>query len=855
MQLVIKNIGFPLIKTLNSKVVFLFLLLISLAPAYNAQVAPGDTLKKVSADTLEAADNGQTLESKITYMAEDSVVYLGPLSKVILYGKASVVFESMDLKAEFIEIDYLKNIVTAYGKKDSLGKDVGLPEFDDGQQKMRAKKIMYNLKTKKGKIYEALTSQGELLVIGNEIKKDSTNIIYMKDMKCIPCKDEDARTIFRATKAKIIPDDKIVTGPMYLEIGGVPTPLALPFGFFPNTKKQKNGILIPLVGYSPTQGFFLQNGGFYWGINEKTDMTIYGDVYSQGSFGLRTTNNYNVLYKAQGSVNLGYKSFNFGDKDVRTFYNEKSYSVAWMHTQDNKSNPSIRFSANVNFVNNQRVNRINATNTGAFLNNTFQSNVNFTKTWRLSSLSLNAMHSQNTSVHSAEITFPSLTYNVNRFFPFKRENAVRQNVFDKIGVNYLLEARNTLSGADSTLFSGNLENKMKYGIKHSLPISTNFNVFKYITITPGINLSAVMYERTAEKTFVTDSVRSGIVKTNYKNGFETGYDANFSTALNTKLFFDYTYKRGRLSQIRHLMIPTLTYSYRPDFSDPHFGFYSNVQYDTLGHTRKYSIFENTVFGGPGAGKQNALSVNLSNNVEAKTRTKTDTGFVYTKHTLIQNLSLSTAYNFAADSFNMSDIGITGRTKLFKYFDLLVTSAFDPYTYDKENGRDRKILLIESSQQLARFKSAGFTVTSGLGSSMLDGIKKKANPTITNGVEQGVPNNTVTSDKLAWNFFVSYGLNLLADRNNIVQPSQSLTFSGDITPTKYWKIGVTSGYDFIYQKLSYTSLNLYRDLKCWEARIDWVPFGSNKSYRVVINLKSSMLRDFKIPKQSPPINNF
>jgi hypothetical protein len=835
----------------------------------NAQVLQKDTLKKVSVDSLNTGQEGETIESKITYGAEDSVVYLASIAKVLLYGKSHVEYETMDLKAEYIEIDYEKNIVTAFGKKDSLGKNFGTPVFKDGQQTMEADKIMYNLKTKKGKIFNALTKQGELLVIGNEIKKDSTNIIYMKDMRCIPCKEQDARTVFRATKAKIIPDDKIVTGPMYLEIGGVPTPFALPFGFFPNTKKQHNGILMPQPGNSPTQGFFLKDGGFYWGINDKTDMVIKGDVYSNGSYALRTTNDYNVLYKASGAVNLGFNQINLGDKDILKntgslpgFSKQQAYSIGWLHTQDNKNNPTIRFSANVNYVSNQSINRFNSLNSGQFLNNTFQSNINFTKTFKLSSLSLNATHSQNSISKRVDISFPSLTYNVNRFFPFRRKNAVKQNVFDKIGVNYLLEARNTFSGKDTVgIFGGNILDSLKYGIKHSLPISTNFNLFKYITLTPALNLSSVMYTKAIRKDFITDPVLypGGRVVTSNVNDFAVGYDANFSTSLTSKVFFDYFFKRGKIKQIRHLMIPTLAYTYRPDFGDAQFGIWKKVQTDTLGHTTKYSIFERSLFGGPAQGKQNTLSINLSNNVEAKIRKKTDTGFVYNKAVLIQNLSVLTSYNFAADSFRMADIGLSARTKILKYFDIVASSAFDPYAVtfdpDKNTYRRLKDFAYAYNGKLARFKTANFTVTTNLSSNMIEALKKARKPSVTNGVEQGAVNDLIKNVKVPWNINLSYGLTLTSN-NRIILPTQFLNVSGDIMPTKYWKIGVTTGFDFVYQKLSYTSINLHRDLKCWEARIDWVPFGVNKRYSLTINIKSAMLRDFKIPaKQHQWFDNF
>lgn len=829
-------------------------MLISLIPcALNGQVTPKDTLKKVSIDTLDAGDEPETLESTITYGAEDSTVYLASSSKVFLYGKSHVEYGNMNLTSEFIEIDYDKNIVTAYGKKDSAGKNVGTPVFKDGAQEMNAEKIMYNLKSKKGKIFNALTKQGELLVIGKEIKKDSSNVIYMKDMRCIPCQHEDARTVFKATRAKIIPDDKIVTGPMFLEIGGVPTPLGLPFGYFPNTKKQHNGILLPQFGNSTALGFNLRDGGFYWGINDKTDMIIRGDIYANGSWSLKTTNNYLMLYKASGALNLGYSIFNIGDKDlIGQSSKEKTYTVGWIHNQDNKNNPTVRFTANVNYVNNQRINRLQALNSGQFLNNTFQSNINFTKSFKLSSLSLNATHSQNSLNHFAEVTFPSLTYNINRFYPFKRENAVKQNVLDKIGINYLLEARNTLSGADSTLFEGDIERKLKYGIRHSLPISTNFNLFKYITVTPAINLSSVMYTKSTRKEFINKAV-----VTDTANGFVGGYDANFTTALNTKVFFDYAFRKGRVKQIRHLLIPTLTYSYRPDLGEEQYGFWKKVQTDTTGNNfQRYSIFDNTLFGGPAPGKTNALGINLNNNIEAKTRKATDTGFVYNKVSLLQNISLNTSYNFAADSFKMSLIGISARTKFFKYFDVVANTNLDPYGYDVVTRKQVKKFSYENNAQLVQFRNANLALNTSFGSNQLEAMRKtRQPPNMTNGAERGAVSDLDKQEKLPWNLNVYYNLALDNLNYDKLKPTQTLNFSGDIAPTKYWKLGITSGFDFTNKRVSYTSINIYRDLKCWEAHIDWVPFGVRKSYYLTINIKSSMLRDFKIPKRSIPMDNF
>jgi hypothetical protein len=815
-----------------------------------AQEPQKDTLKNVTTiDTLPPDD--ETIESTIIYNATDSIRYESEGNKVLMFGDAYVEYGSMTLKAEGIKIDYEKNLVTAFGKKDSSGKYLGAPLFKDGEQEMEADTIKYNLKTKRGKIYNALTKQGELLVRGAEIKKDSTNVIYMKNMACIPCDQKDARTIFRATKAKIIPNDKIVTGPMYLEIGGVPTPLGLPFGFFPNTRKRHNGILLPFFGNSPGRGYNLRDGGFYWGINEKTDMTIRGDIYSNGSWGVRTQNNYLLLYKFSGSLNLGYSEFNIGDKDIPAqFRKEKSYTVNWQHTQDNKNNPSVRFTANVNYIN-QKYNVYNAINSNQYLTNTFQSNINYSKIFSWSALNLNATHSQNTITKQTSISFPQLTFNVNRFFPFKRENAVKQNVFDKIGMNYLFEIQNTYSTFDSLLFKGDIEKNMRYGARHSLPISTNFNLFKYITVSPALNLSSVMYTKSTSKTLknYADIIP---VKSDTLSGFITGYDANFSTSLNTKIFSDFLFKTKRLKQIRYLLIPTVTYNYRPDFGEEQYGFWKKVRNDSLNRYGYYSVFENSLFGGPQRGEQNAISINLNNNIEAKVKKMNDTSFTFSKVTLLQNLGASASYNFAADSFKMSNINLSARNRIWKFFEIVASANYDPYKYDVTNKRRVNTFVYNESQTPLRFLQGNIALNGSFGSNALAAMQKvKQAPNMTNGAERGTvkANSLQAQERISWNLNMYYNVTIDKTIDPLKYTTlQTLNISGDISPTKYWRLGVTSGYDFTRKNVSYTSFNIYRDLKCWEARIDWVPFGFNKSYNLTINIKSGMLSDFKIPRQ-------
>ncbi len=822
------------------------------SPLVTNETLSKDSLKRKSVDSLNADDVGEPLEHAIVYNAKDSIRYETKGQKIYLFGDAYVNYESMNLKSEFIEIDNAKNTITAYGKKDSLGVETGTPIFKEGAQEIACRKMVYNLKTKKGKIYDIETKEGDLILMGSEVKKDSNNVVYMKNLKCIPCEFKDSRTLFKAKYAKIIPDDKIVTGPVYLEIGGVPTPLGLPFGFFPNTKKAHSGIIIPTYGNSEALGFYLQNGGFYWAINNKTDMTIKGDIYGNGSFGLKTVNNYNINYKFNGSLALAFSQFNEGEKEIPLSYKKRQdISITWRHIQDQKNNPTIRFSSDVN-IRTSQYNKNNLVNNSQYLTNTFQSNINFTKTFKAASLSINARHDQNTQTQIMNISFPELTFNVNRFYPFKKESRIKQNAFDKIGISYLFEAKNTLTGKESTIFQGDVLDSIKYGARHSLPISTNLTVLKYFTLTPALNLSAVMYTKT--KTKELDYATNQIISTTQKD-FKTGYDANFNTSLTTKLFMDYMFKSKRIKQIRHLLIPSLNYTYRPNFGDAQYGFWKDIITDTVNKIKtKYSIFENTLFGGPTIGTQNSLGINLNNNLEAKIRKNTDTGFVDKKIILIQNLSFNATYNFAADSFKMSNISMTGRTKIWKFFDLMFSSNFDPYFYDKASNRRTKNFTINENGKLARFTTGNIAINASFSSASIQSMRVKKPSTEQNATATNATQNQQGS--LPWSLNIYYNINFITNNvTNALTQIQTLNFNTDLSVTKYWHLGVTSGYDFTAKNISFTSFNVGRDLKCWAAAINWVPFGIRKSYSITINLKSSMLSDVKIPRTRQWFDNF
>lgn len=819
------------------------LLIIVLPFNFFAQESQKDSVYITEPDSVFSNDFNEEIKAT----AVDSIVFYPKQKITLMYNKAEIETKQesgapVKLTSGIIEMNEETKIVTAQGIPDSTGKLKDTPVFTEGNNKMEAEKIAYHLQTNKGKIWNAYTTESNMIVYGNEIKKDDKDILYLKNLRCIPCEYKDAQTFFVATRAKVIPDDKIVTGPLYLQIAGIPTPLFLPFGYFPNTKSSTSGFLMPFVGNSPTQGYFLRDGGFYWAISEKTDLFLRGDIYTNGSWGLRALSNYYFIYKAQGAVSFGYSEYYLGDKDIpEQAQKTKSYQIQWKHFQDTKLNPSLRFSADVNF-NSNKFNQYNAINTSQYLNNSFVSNIALSKTIKAGLISLNATHSQNINTHDAEINFPQFTVNINRFFPFNLRNTKKTNFLTKLGISYVLESKVNLKGKDTSIFKDkNIYNKINTGIRQTIPISTAFNVFKYVTLTPGANLSLVSYPRSIRKRVENNSLK---IDTVYQ--WITGFDFNTSLSTSFKVYTDVFFKKGRIQQLRYMLIPTLSYIYRPDIAQV-WG-YQKTYVDITGKEHKYSIFENTLYGGPLIGEQNILSINLNNNIEAKKKIKTDTGIIYKKITLLQNLGISGNYNFAADSFQLSEITFSARNQLGPFFNYVITAVADPYYYDKTTHHRYNQYLVEKNGNLLRWTNFNLSINGAIGSGEINQIKSQI-PQYATSAERGV-----NVPDLPWRISLNYVLNINLTNPAVKNINQNLTTVIDWNMTKFWKIGATLNYDIKNKQFGYSSIDIKRDLKCWEASIRWVPFGRLKSYMFNINLKHSMLSEFKIPRQRQWFDN-
>lgn len=795
-------------------------------------------------DTILTSTNDDSfLNNKVKYDAKDSMRIDMVNQKAYLYNNAHVTYEDIKLQAGYIEIDFGKDLVYATSCKDSVGKDSQLPVFEQAADKFTAGKITYNFKTKKGKINDVITQQNDGFIHGRDIKKDTNNIYYVAHGKYTTCDAPHPHYYIGAKKIKVIPDDKIITGPACLYIADIPTPLVIPFGYFPNKKGRRSGILLPTYGESNNLGFFLRDGGFYFGGSEKIDLALRADVYGNGSYGAKASSSYNKIYHYTGAFNISFSQISDGDKVLPTTTTRNDFFVRWNHAQDPRSHPTSRFSADVN-AGSSKYNKYNGNVTGAYLQNTFSSNIAYAKTFAGTpfNFSANLRHSQNTQTNVVNLSLPELSLTMNRIYPFKSKKAVGTKWYDKIGISASANARNDINAYDSTLFTNRTVQQMKNGIHFAVPISTSFNLLKIITVTPSINMgSSIYFEKLHKQYNAIDSVFLDTVK-----GAYMANDFSVATAFATHLYGDYFFKTKHLKQIRHVATPTITASYRPDFSESQYGYYQNVEEAHTHNVVQYSVFQNGIYGSPASGKSGLISFSLNNTLEAKTKHQSDSGAVFKKINIFDNLGVSFSYNAAVSNYNWSKINFNGRTKLFKKVDLIGSAVLDPYQIDTAGVRIERFEWVNN--KLGRLTSSTVSLSTSLHSKEIKTDTKAPKPLPSDELDYINSHRDYYVDfSIPWTLSVFYNLNYSKPGNTKII-SQSATFSGDLSVTKKWKISLTSGYDFTSKKLTLTSINIYRDLHCWEMRFNWVPFGFRQSYSVDISVKSAMLKDLKLSRR-------
>ncbi|MBQ3833074.1 MAG: LPS-assembly protein LptD, partial [Bacteroidales bacterium] len=665
--------------------------------------------------------------------------------------------------------------------------------------------------------------------------------------KFTTCDLPDPHFYFNLSKAIVIPDDKIISGPANLVVEDVPTPIGIPFGFFPNKKGGTSGIIIPEFGDEENRGFFLRNGGYYWAINDYVDLTVLGDIYSKGSWGAGMIMNYKLRYKFNGSLSFKYNRNLFGYRGLSNFSASNQYALRWKFTQDSKANPNSTFSADVN-MSSTDYDKYNSYNVNNYMTSTKQSSVSYSYVFPNTPLSMSVAlkHSQNSNTGSIDLTLPEFAFNMSRIYPFKRKKAVgKSRFYEKISIAYTMNATNKIRTNDADFFNIPYDS-ITNGIIHRIPINASFKLFKYTTLTPSFNYNERWYFKRFSKQW-NDS--ENLLETDYASTFARVWDYNASLSWSTTIYGMFNFRKGKVKALRHVFSPNVSFSYVPDFGKEkykYYGTYSRVmynnstgQYDTV--SNMYSMFEGLPYGTPNKGGSGTVNITLGNNLEMKLRNLKDTTKDNMKIKLLESFNISTNYNIFADSLRWAPISITARTRI-KVVDISFNTTLDPYAIaQNEYGTYQRInkALVKTNGHLVRMTIGYLTVGFSLNSKARDKKIAEQQESLYD-IIYGYPNSYVDFN-VPWNLRVSYTFRYTKPYDEM-KITQTLNVSGELNITKKWKISVATGYDFEAKKMSPTTIDIYRDLHCWEMSLHVVPFGQHKSYAFQINVKASMLQD-------------
>jgi lipopolysaccharide assembly outer membrane protein LptD (OstA) len=848
-------------------------------PLLLVEYPPPDTLR-IDADTLHLNDRDTTnnkgsrkggksqtvLDGLVERHARDSIVQDLANRKAYLYGEAVVTYGNIKLEAAYIEMDFSTNTVFAKGVEDSTGKIIGVPVFTEDGTAFKAQTMTYDFTTQKGIIKDVTTEDGEGYLYGEKVKKLNDNTVNMLHGSYTTCNIEGhPHFAFRFKKSKVIPDDKIVTGPAYMEIEGIPTPLAIPYGFFPNKSGQTSGIIIPTYGESANRGFYLENGGYYWAINDYMDFQVTGDIYSRGSWAIKPRFRYKKRYKYSGSIELGYAQNIVGYKGEPDYSKSTDFRIKWIHRQDPKARPHSTFTSNVNIISGNYA-KYNVTDLNTYLSNEFQSSVAYQTSWAGKYfLTLNGSMRQNTKTHQVNINLPELTFTVNQFYPLKKQGGKRR-FYEDLSMSYSVNAKNTITTADSILFEpGTLQKYMQNGAIHRIPISLPVKILKYFNLSTSVNLTDRMYSQSIRQSWSEDTLIAGTdtivgyVKTDTVQGFRNAFDFNLNSTLTTRVFGMLNFKKGPLRAIRHVLTPSIGFTYTPDFGTSNFGYYGTY-INGDGIEIKYSKFHGngykSLYGTPPGERSGRINVSFGNNLEIKVRSRKDTITGMKKIKLLENLTFSGSYDLARDSLKMSLLTVTGRTTLWKNFSIQYASLWDPYVLDSAGYRTNTYEWT-ANRRLFRLDNTRWNLSLNYKIGDKD-LHKKKEPKDASEEEmieiEGNPDNYVDWD-IPWSLNIRYSFaytNKIDYINYIRLPEkkivQTLGLSGQLNITPKWKFTFNTGWDFTNNALSYTSINIYRDLHCWEMRFSWVPIGPRQSWNFSINVKASILQDLKLNRK-------
>ena len=879
----------------------------SLGNAADTLSATVDSLAMKSVKDIVGADSAVTdtarfvhrfvdLDNAVKFTAKDSLVFFGK-NNACMYGQSDVTYGEIELKAMEIQMNMDNSEVYALGRPDSVGDLVGTPVFKDPSGEYESKTMRYNFKSKKGYIIDVVTQQGEGYLTGGTTKKMENDEYYIRNGRYTTCDDhEHPHFYLQLTKGKMKAGKNVVSGPAYMVLADVPLPLAVPFGYFPFSKKYSSGVIFPTLGEDYNRGFFLRNGGYYFAINDMIDLALTGEIYTKGSWGIAAQSNYVKRYKFSGNFNLNYLVTINGDKGAADYSKQTNFRITWSHSQDSKANPNMTLSASVNFTTSGYTrNDLNSYYSSDFTENTKSSTVNMTYKFPNSkwSLSTTANVSQRTADSTLAVSFPNITLTMSQTAPFKRKRAVGdEKWYEKIKLSYSGQFQNSLTAKQDEFFKKSLVKDWRNGMKHSVPVSATFNVLKYLNLTPSVTLNDRMYTSKIRQQW--DPQASAVVRdTTYS--FYNVFDFNASVSLDTKIYgFFKPWKifGDKVQMIRHVVTPTVSFSASPDFSSPFWGYYGTYAYSDprTGQIRntKYSYFSHGLYGSVGQGKTGSVNVSIANNVEMKVKSDKDSTGVK-RVSLIENFTVSQSYNFAADSMRWSNINTSLSLRLIKNFNLNLSATWDVYTYQlSPSGSPVRVnrTRLQAGKGLAKLSSTGTSFSYTFNNSTFkrkkdkDDKDKKPTKNTNNDIARYEDNTDDGADtdkeggqtadvqlnpdgyakwdfpwSLSVNYSVNYGYGEF-DKKKLEYKgkiTQNLSFSGNVKPTKNWAFNFSASYNFDLHKIAYMNCSVSRDLHCFTMSASFVPVGPYKSYSFHIAVKSSLLSDLKYDKRSSSSN--
>ena len=855
----------------------IFLLIISFFYGLNIAYSQNSTQKKDTINDSEIEKKPILLDN-IKYDASDSIIIDQTNNKIILYNNAKIIYGDIELTSGLIELDYKNNIVNAGRISDLSGNLSQYPTFKQGGNIVNPDSIKYNFDNQKALIWNSKSEENGMNILSTLTKKQNDSVYYLKDGKVttggnlMGDETEKADYFFKIRKGKLVPGGNIVTGFTNLFVKNVPTPIGLPFAYFPSQQTKDSGFIIPNISDSNQRGYSIQNGGYYLPISDFFDLTILGDYYTNGSYGMNISSIYRKRYNYNGTFSVRYENLINGERGLPGYGKSTVYNIRWSHSKDSKASPNSSFSASVNFGSSDYFRQsVNQLNTANFLNNNLSSSISYSKSFPGSAgvrLYLTANMSQNTQSKQVNLNLPTLTLNTARFYPFEKKGRSKKGLIQNINLQYSSKLENRATFADDLLLKKGMFENAKSGVQHLIPFTTNFKLFKFVSVSAGGRYQETWTGKTIRFNDFNES--NGVVKDTL-SGFDRFATYNYNASITTKIYGIVNFKpEKRIQSIRHTITPSISYSNSPSFEQ----YYDTYIIDANGNTAEYTRFQGGLYGTPPKGYSSSIGISIQNNLEAKVKPKDSTQTELKKINILKNLNISTSYNLAADEFKLSPVRVTAGIDLAKGLSLNTGATFDPYALDENNTRIN-IFNVKNGGGLLRLTSANVSTQYVLNNNTFKKgqSEEQINESVSGGgraddlfgVSQDFSNSNQYEEdeeqeevnleryiyKLPWSINLAYSLTYNNTRGQNDFSTNSLMISSNLSLTPKWKVGVSSGYDFKQKGFTYTQLRFDRDLDSWRLNFSWVPFSQRASWNFFIGIKSGLLSDLKYEKRSEP----